>query len=556
MTAGNRTPLLRSPPFPRVKARIAAVSRPAPIATVTPPSAAILSLIAEARVGGTFWLPPTADARPIVLRPSTPAEADTMLAAALAAGARPRDIVGVINAVKPRPIAARLARAGVTLSAGAVDPWSLLAPGVCLHATARDEWTLIAALAGAELAGDPDMGDALARAIGHVAYRDCFTGADASSEEAIAILAAWRHALDRNRSIAVAMGMAWWKRDAIGQMLWTGRRTPLRFLDDTNAAVDAARGEGGAIAAWPSRAPAGLEIRATEAGVPVVQIEDGFVRSVGLGSNLHPPQSIVLDRRGIYYDPSRPSDLEDILQHTAFTPELLARGEAVARFIVARGISKYARGSEAPAPRPQDGRRLVLVTGQVEDDLSVKRAGGAVAGNLDLLRRTRAAEPDARILFKPHPDVDAGHRVGRIEDRDALAYVDEVVRTPIDGLLEQVDAVHVLTSLTGFEALLRGREVIVHGQPFYAGWGLTTDLGPPLARRTRRLSLAELVAGTLILYPLYLDPVTRLPCPPEMVLERFASGRQPKPSLLIRLRALQGLVARLLGKATTPMRGG
>lgn len=551
MTPRRAAPLLRSPPFPRVPAKVAAISRPAPANAATPPSGAFLSRIGEARIGGAFWLPPAGDSRPIVLRPRTPPEADAMLAEAVAAGARPRDIVAVLETAKPGPIAARLAQAGVTLSVGPVDPWSLLGPGVRLHAAAGDEWTLIAGLAGAEQAGEPRIDEALARAISHVVYRNCFTGADATPDEAIAILAEWRRALDRNRSISVAVGMAWWKREAIGQMLWTGRRAPLRFLDDTGAAIGGARIGGGGIAAWPSRAPAGLEAHAAEAGVPVVRIEDGFVRSVGLGSNLHPPQSIVLDRRGIYYDPSSPSDLEHILEHSAFTPDLLARGEAVARFIVARGISKYARGSEAPPPRPRDGRRLVLVTGQVEDDLSVKRAGGAVAGNLDLLRRTRAAEPDARILFKPHPDVDAGHRVGRIEDREALAYVDEVVRTPIDRLLAPVDAVHVLTSLTGFEALLRGREVIVHGSPFYAGWGLTTDLGPPLARRTRRLSLAELVAGTLILYPLYLDPVTQLPCPPEVVLERFASGTLPKPSLLIRLRALQGRIARLLGKATS-----
>ncbi|HMI20960.1 MAG TPA: beta-3-deoxy-D-manno-oct-2-ulosonic acid transferase, partial [Sphingomonas sp.] len=117
----------------------------------------------------------------------------------------------------------------------------------------------------------------------------------------------------------------------------------------------------------------------------------------------------------------------------------------------------------------------------------------------------------------------------------------------MSSLLARIDGVHVLTSLTGFEALLRGLDVTVHGQPFFAGWGLTRDLAAPLSRRTRKLTLAELVAGTLILYPRYLDPVTERPCPPETLLQRFADGWKPKMTWVIRLRRLQGRIARMLG---------
>ena len=65
-----------------------------------------------------------------------------------------------------------------------------------------------------------------------------------------------------------------------------------------------------------------------------------------------------------------------------------------------------------------------------------------------------------------------------------------------------------MTSLTGFDALLRGKQVIVHGRPFYAGWGLTQDL-LPVPRRQRYLSLDELVAGALLHYPLYWDPLLK-----------------------------------------------
>ena len=344
-----------------------------------------------------------------------------------------------------------------------------------------------------------------------------------------------------NREIRVACGMAWWKKQRIAQFLASENRKPLIFTDDAQKALMAA--DSGLIAVWPSRMPVGLE---DLAGDRLVRIEDGFIRSVGLGADLHLPLSIVVDRRGIYYDPTRPSDLEAILERTAFTPDLLARAEALIETIVTRGISKYAREAPVSQPLPR-GKRTVLVPGQVEDDMSVMLGGAGVAGNLDLLRRARAAEPDAYIVFKPHPDVDAGHRRGRVPDGDLVQYADEIVRgESMPSLLARVDAVHVLTSLTGFEALLRGREVTVHGHPFFAGWGLTRDLAGPLPRRTRRLTLAELVAGALILYPRYLDPVTELPCPAELLLDRLAKGWQPKRSWLIRLRQLEGRIARLL----------
>jgi capsular polysaccharide export protein len=114
-------------------------------------------------------------------------------------------------------------------------------------------------------------------------------------------------------------------------------------------------------------------------------------------------------------------------------------------------------------------------------------------------------------------------------------------------LLDAVDAVHVLTSLTGFEALMRGREVTCHGTPFYARWGLTRDLGAVPERRRRRLQLDELVAAVLILYPRYLDPVTGLPCPPEVLVQRMASAQATnRLGWLAPLRRWQGqFMARL-----------
>ena len=345
--------------------------------------------------------------------------------------------------------------------------------------------------------------------------------------------------------ITVCVGVAAWKRDAVSRLL--APDTP-SFTPFASRAVQMAKARGGAIGVWPSRAPKGLESLARRAGVPLARIEDGFIRSSGLGAECRPPASIVVDRTGIYFDPGRPSDLELLLTHAAFDAALTTRAQRLIDRVVALGVTKYNLAGKAlfrPIPT-RAGARTVLVIGQVEDDLSVRLGGAGVAGNLDLLRRVRALEPEAIVLYRPHPDVEGGHRKGALRADQVLGLADHLVTGDVSlpRLLESVQAVHVLTSLTGFEALLRGLEVIVHGQPFYAGWGLTRDLAPP-PRRGRKLSVAQLAAGALILYPRYLDPQSGQACSPEALVERLAEGQGPPPSLLPAVRRMQGQVRRL-----------
>ncbi|MEJ2456980.1 MAG: beta-3-deoxy-D-manno-oct-2-ulosonic acid transferase [Novosphingobium sp.] len=422
---------------------------------------------------------------------------------------------------------------------GQADPWSALAEVGMLAAHGDDEWIAIARITGMAVRvlspgrfGAPGDDAATldrhaARTLASALYRDPFSGESTSIEATIDLLGEWRRIIDANRPIAAACGMAWWKRDEIRRFLWSPGRK-LRMVSRPSRALAMARRDAGAVAIWPSRVTAALLNKAKAEGVPLVRVEDGFVRSVGLGSNLVPPSSVVVDRLGIHFDPSGPSDLEAILASTTFSPELIERARALRETIVSAGISKYSAGAATPVPAREPGRRLVLVPAQVEDDMSVLAGGGGLASNLELLRRARAREPDAEIWFRPHPDVDAGHRKGAVPDDAVLAYADRIVRGGgMAPLLDAVDAVHVLTSLTGFEALLRGKEVICHGTPFYAGWRLTHDLGTVPERRGRALSLDELVAGVLILYPRYLDPVSGLPCPPEVLVKRMASDHAP-----------------------------
>ena len=101
-----------------------------------------------------------------------------------------------------------------------------------------------------------------------------------------------------------------------------------------------------------------------------------------------------------------------------------------------------------------------------------------------------------------------------------------------------------MTSLTGFEALIRGVKVTCLGAPFYAGWGLTNDLGKIPVRRQAQPSLEGLVHATLIDYPRYRDPISGLPCAVETVIERLANGRDARVGAGLRLLSkLQGLLA-------------
>lgn len=484
----------------------------------------------------------------VVIDPCDPARAPAARALwrAAVAQAGGRAVLAVRDPMAPAAAAPVLP----VTRGGTLSPWTAVDAAAEMHVL-PGPMALLAALAGiAVRAPDGSLVDGVAAWAALAAAArgaDPVRGTPIALEPAIALLGAWRAQEAANRRIAVCLGIAFWKRRRMGSALASAIGLP-GFARTAREAVAVALRRGGAIAAWPSRAPADLLPRATAAGVPVVWVEDGFIRSAGLGAGFLPAASLTLDSRRPYFDPAGPSDLEVLLATTEFPPDLLARAAALRAVLIARGITKYNLGGEAPVLPPTPGRRRILVPGQVEDDLSVLRgAAGAVRGNLDLLRAVRAAAPGAFIAFKPHPDVEAGYRRGAVPEAEARRLADVVLaRAPIAPLLDQLEEVHTITSLSGFEALLRGRAVTCWGQPFYAGWGLTQDQAP-VARRMRRLSLDELVAGALLLHPRYQDPVTELPCPPEALLDRLAEAAAWKGGALARLRRWQGLaMARLL----------
>jgi capsular polysaccharide export protein len=368
--------------------------------------------------------------------------------------------------------------------------------------------------------------------LGYARYVDPDLNEPCSLERVIEHLALQRDYHRRNDRQFLGYGITWWKRNYVRRFLASpGRDTA--FYQRVAAIPDGLDPGRTAVVVWGQRDTAALRAKAAANGYPVWRLEDGFLRSVGLGTDLTAPASLVLDSRGIYYDPSRPSDLEQLLLTTQFEPALLQRARALRRQLVASGLSKYnvGRVDNGLASEAGQGQRVLLVTGQVEGDAAILLGGQAVRRNADLLRAVRQANPDAFILYKPHPDVVSGNRPPDSVAPDPKHFDQMVTHATISACLAVADEVHTITSLAGFEALLRGKQVVTYGLPFYAGWGLTRDHAA-CPRRRRRLTLDELVAGVLLLYPRYVNPHTGRFTSPEMMVEllrRSLAAAAPPP---------------------------
>ncbi|MGJ8585967.1 MAG: capsular polysaccharide biosynthesis protein [Marinosulfonomonas sp.] len=343
--------------------------------------------------------------------------------------------------------------------------------------------------------------------------RDCLC----EIEEAIAALEAQTRAWREDHNGYDAEGISRWKHPHM--QAFFGEYAPVRFT------------AGGADQALRKKMVWG----AGKAGDDATHVEDGFVRSRGLGANLVPPLSLVADPIGIYYDPTRPSQLEHFIAASPdLPPDAITRATRLMGRLRKTNISKY-NLTGAPLPDLPQGHRI-LVPGQVEDDASVVKGCTDVASNIDLLQRARMENPDAILIYKPHPDVEAGLRKGAIAPEIAQELAD-VIATNADpiALINAVDEVWTMTSLLGFEALIRSKKVTCLGVPFYAGWGLTHDLCPTPNRRNAQPTLAQFVHACLIDYPRYYDPISQTHCPVEVVLDRLETGEFPQPSVWVRL---------------------
>ncbi len=243
-----------------------------------------------------------------------------------------------------------------------------------------------------------------------------------------------------------------------------------------------------------------------------ITVEDGFIRSVGLGGDLFPPLSLLFDKKGIHYDASRASDLEDQLQNSNLNYSELMRARSIVDSIINLKISKYNLkvSKERNLPKNIINKEIIGVLGQVESDNSITYGvpdNTIKKTNFALVEQVRKDYPDSFIIYKPHPDTESGLRAKGIKEDSINLNADQIAyNSSLEDLFNKVDRIAVFTSLGGFEALIRGISVITYGLPFYAGWGLTEDYLEQhvwAKRRTRKLTIEELAFISLIKYPFY-----------------------------------------------------
>jgi Capsule polysaccharide export protein len=287
---------------------------------------------------------------------------------------------------------------------------------------------------------------------------------------------------------------------------------------------------------WGYKEPCFVRQFCKKHGIPIVRVEDGFLRSVQLGAEKAPPISLCFDRSGsLYYDATRESDLERLIQTYDFDADrdLMERARNGIAKIIETRVSKYnvSNDFDPLTLYGEKTRKRVLVVGQVEGDMSMILGCERPIDNNTFVWMVARQNPDADIIYKPHPEVLRGLR--KDPPQSDPWDVSGVARVLIEDVtladaFQTIDHVYTMTSLSGFEALIRGIPVTCYGMPFYAGWGATTDM-QACPRRTARRTVAEIFAAAYILYPTYFDPIAGKHISFEEALDLLTWMRDRKP---------------------------
>ncbi len=358
---------------------------------------------------------------------------------------------------------------------------------------------------------------------------------------------------DSNNQRLFCINFTRWKQNYIRAFL--GSDGEVLFISSVTQAIKKGIRADSRLVSWASKDQSEVNKLVAQFNCSVWLVEDGFIRSTGLGTDLTAPASLVLDKQGIYYDPSRPSDLEMLLQNKDFNEKELKRAHDLKDALLSNELSKYNLGGKLnkTSLKAKLHQKIILIPGQVEDDASIRKGCVDVKTNAALIKAVRKNHPGDYLIYKPHPDVVSGNRKGKV-DKAVLRLCDQVVYdASITDCLALANEVHTMTSLVGFEGLMRGLKVVCYGLPFYSNWGLTEDRHT-LERRARSLSLEQLVAATLIDYPRYIDWRTGEFTTPEVIVEQLArqieqqGGKQTNQVFWLsrKLRKLRNIVSGIL----------
>ena len=345
-------------------------------------------------------------------------------------------------------------------------------------------------------------------------YIDPETGERCELEDVVELIALQRQYQQQEVNTLYLVGFSLWKRAFLKYFLG-GMAQTIKYAKSINKASKVAK-TGDGVLIWGAKEYA----YTPPCGVKLYRCEDAFVRGQGLGAELKRPTSLILDRQGIYFDCSRPSDLEEAINNIKLSPDQIQYGKGLRKRLVKQRVSKYnlAGKQQNIFVDAQPQQKKILVTGQVDSDASIRHGSPTISSNHELLVQIRKHKPDAYIVYKPHPDVVFAGREGYIPESEVLNWADQMVTDgDIFDCIAQSDEVHVMTSLAGFEALLQNKTVHVWGCPFYSGWSLTVDHCENERRKTER-SIDELVYFAYSYYSRYINWDTRRFTTPERMM--------------------------------------
>lgn len=368
-------------------------------------------------------------------------------------------------------------------------------------------------------------------------YIDAYTGQNTTLKRVLPQINTLKNArLNECKKNKFLFGFSVWKRKFMRPFLGENLNYISVFSKNPlKSALKAGLDTNSLVYIWGKKEYLELQKWCDENSVNIIRVEDGFIRSVGLGSDLTRPYSLVFDDVGIYFDTTSPSRLENILNYHKFSSSELEAAKKLKDILIDSKISKYNDDKDGIISS-KNGKKIALVIGQVEDDASV-RIGADGMKNIELLEQARLNSPNSHIIYKPHPDVVSGNRIGLVDIDQALKYCDEVLEgVSMPTLLDLADEIHTMTSTSGLEAILRGKRVICYGRPFWAGWGLSDDKKPQ-PRRYRSLSSDELVAGVYLLYPKYVHPLNLEACEAcDLVVALQGQIKKLKNDILMKIK--------------------
>ncbi|KZL17741.1 General stress protein A [Pseudovibrio axinellae] len=265
-------------------------------------------------------------------------------------------------------------------------------------------------------------------------------------------------------------------------------------------------------------------------GLPTYFIESSFFASFGgyfddtLDGKYRRPIGFVIDDIRYYFDARGPSRLEIELNKSGpiINDKQIARSKSLIRKIIDSRITKYNAYVSNERKDMSAFEGVVLVVDQKRSDMSIELARSDNGVVTNMLDQALSENPNKVILFKWHPDNIHMNAEIHIKNREMIIEVRDEFST-VD-ILDVCSKVYTISSQVGFEALLRDKEVVVYGQPFYSGWGLTDDRNKN-HRRTEKRTIEELFYLTCVKNSIYFEGKTGNTISMEQSIENILKMR-------------------------------